>query len=58
MTDDQNPSYAMGKTREEYQRLPQQALLAFSIKDGKIAQVDIIADAERLEKLDLAVLTD
>ncbi len=33
-------------------------VLAFSMKDGKIAQVEIIADAARLEKLDLAVLTD
>jgi len=33
-------------------------VLAFSIKDGKIAQVDIIADAARLEKLDLAVISD
>ena len=33
-------------------------VLAFSFKDGKIAQVEIIADAARLEKLDLAVLTD
>lgn len=33
-------------------------VLAFSIKDGRIAQVEIIADAARLEKLDLAVLTD
>jgi RNA polymerase sigma factor (sigma-70 family) len=33
-------------------------VLAFSIKDGKIAQVEIIADAARLENLDLAVLSD
>jgi RNA polymerase sigma-70 factor (ECF subfamily) len=33
-------------------------VLAFSIKDGKIAQVDIIADAAQLVKLELAVLTD
>lgn len=33
-------------------------VLAFSFKDGKIAQVEIIADVARLEKLDLAVLTD
>jgi len=33
-------------------------VLAFSIKDGKIAQVEIIAEAARLENLDLAVLSD
>lgn len=33
-------------------------VLAFSMKDGKIVQVEIIADAARLEKLDLAVLSD
>jgi len=32
-------------------------VLAFSIKDGKIAQVDIIADAARLENLNLAVIS-
>jgi hypothetical protein len=33
-------------------------VLAFFIKDGKIAQVEIIADAARLENLNLAVLSD
>jgi len=32
--------------------------LAFSLKDGKISQVEIIADTARLEGLDLAVLND
>jgi len=32
--------------------------LSFTIEDGKIVQVDVIADPERLRKLDLAVLDD
>lgn len=32
--------------------------LRFTIKDGRIAEVDIIADPDRLRKLDLAVLED
>ena len=32
--------------------------LSFTIKRGKIVQVDVIADPERLRQLDLAVLND
>jgi RNA polymerase sigma-70 factor (ECF subfamily) len=32
--------------------------LSFTIADGKIIQVDIIADRERLDQLDLAVIKD
>jgi len=33
-------------------------VLRFTMKDGKIAQIEIFADAGRLELLELAVLPD
>ena len=33
-------------------------VLSFTIKGGKIVQVDVVADPERLNQLDLAVLDD
>jgi RNA polymerase sigma-70 factor (ECF subfamily) len=32
--------------------------LGLTIADGKITEIDIIADPERLDQLDLAVLVD
>ncbi len=31
-------------------------VLAFTFKDGKIAEIDVIADRERLQGLDLAIV--
>jgi hypothetical protein len=32
--------------------------LAFTISDGRIVQIDVIADPERLQRLDLGILDD
>ena len=33
-------------------------VLAFTVVDGKVVAIDVIADPERLQALDLAVLGD
>jgi RNA polymerase sigma-70 factor (ECF subfamily) len=34
------------------------SVLAFTMKDGRIVEIDILADAARVQKLDLSALDD
>jgi RNA polymerase sigma-70 factor, ECF subfamily len=34
------------------------AVMSFAVRDGKIVEIDVLADSDRLSRLDLAFLND